>query len=193
VEAEELLRESEDPNRAADMTNRRLSAQRNTDSTRAAVADNSRWLTAQRDSASQRAAGLNKKLGLSAERNPPAAVPKDVSKPAVVKPADPKTITRLITKVFEQRDAESLKHLALALIAHPNVIAILASRDKEAARLVFARSADAPGDMNALMREACALLEGRGGGKADLAQGGGKNVSRLDEALAAAVSGIKRD
>ncbi len=71
VEAEELLRESEDPNRTVDINNRRLSAQRNSDSTRAAVADNSRWLTAQRDSASRRAAVLNKKLGLSAERDTP--------------------------------------------------------------------------------------------------------------------------
>jgi alanyl-tRNA synthetase len=129
---------------------------------------------------------------LSAERNPPAAVPKDVSKPAVVKPADPKTTTRLITKIFEQRDAESLKHLALALISHPHVVALLASRDIDAARLVFARSADAPGDMNALMREACALLEGRGGGKADLAQGGGKNVMRLEEALSQALNALKQ-
>ncbi len=98
----------------------------------------------------------------------------------------------MITKIFDQRDAESLKHLALALIVHPNVIALLVSRDKDAARLVFARSADAPGDMNRLMRDACALLEGRGGGKADLAQGGGKNVGRLEEALAGAVSGSKR-
>ena len=36
-----------------------------------------------------------------------------------------------------------------------HVIALLGSRDKEAARLVFARSADATGDMNTLMREAC--------------------------------------
>ena len=93
---------------------------------------------------------------------------------------------RVITRIFDNRDAESLKQLALALITHPKVIALLASRDKEAARLVFARSADTSGDMNALMREACALLDGRGGGKPDLAQGGGKNVARIEEALAQA-------
>jgi alanyl-tRNA synthetase len=94
----------------------------------------------------------------------------------------------VVTKIYHDRDAESLKHLAQALIAHPNTIALLGSRDQEAARLVFARSADAPGDMNALMKEACALLEGRGGGKPDLAQGGGKNVERLTEAIERASS-----
>jgi alanyl-tRNA synthetase len=90
------------------------------------------------------------------------------------------------TETFEVRDAESLKKLAQALIAHSHTIALLASRDKDMARLVFARSNDAPGDMNALMREACAMLDGRGGGRPDLAQGGGKRVDQLDEALAAA-------
>ena len=89
----------------------------------------------------------------------------------------------LITKVFDNRSADSLKHLALALIAHPQVVALLASRDGDTARLVFARSAGARGDMNALMRRACELVDGRGGGKAEMAQGGGKNVSRLNEAL----------
>jgi alanyl-tRNA synthetase len=91
--------------------------------------------------------------------------------------------TRVIARIFDNRDGESLKRLALALVAHPQMIALLGSRNKDAARLVFARSADSSGDMNALMRAACAILDGHGGGKSDLAQGGGKNVEKLSDAL----------
>ena len=103
----------------------------------------------------------------------------------------PQQPTPIISKIFDNRDADSLKQLALTVIAHPNVIALLASRDKDAARLVFARSADATGDMNALMREACAMLDGRGSGKPDLAQGGGKNVGQLAEAIAQAERNVR--
>ena len=98
--------------------------------------------------------------------------------------------TRVVTNIFDSRDAESLKKIAQALITHSRTIALLAARDKGAARLVFARSAGAPGDMNALMRDACVLLDGRGGGKPELAQGGGKNPARLDEAIEVAVRSI---
>jgi alanyl-tRNA synthetase len=89
----------------------------------------------------------------------------------------------IVTQVFEGRDAESLKKLAHAVVSHPGTIALLGSRDKDTARLVFARSADAPGDMSVLMREACVMLDGRGGGKPDMAQGGGKRVEQLEETL----------
>jgi alanyl-tRNA synthetase len=91
--------------------------------------------------------------------------------------------TRIIAQIFEGRDPETLKHVAMALISHPKTIALLGSNDKETARLVFARSEDAHGDMNALMREACVMLDGRGGGNPDMAQGGGKNGERLGEAV----------
>ncbi|MGH9871679.1 MAG: alanyl-tRNA editing protein [Pyrinomonadaceae bacterium] len=97
---------------------------------------------------------------------------------------------RIVTHIFDARDAEALKRLALALISHPNTIALLGSRDQEAARLVFARSADASGDMNVLMRDACETLDGRGGGKADMAQGGGKNVGKLEGAIDQALGSL---
>jgi alanyl-tRNA synthetase len=89
----------------------------------------------------------------------------------------------IVTRVFDGRDAESLKKLAHALMSAPGTIALLASRDRDTARLVFGRSADASGDMSALMREACTMLDGRGGGKPEMAQGGGKRVEQLEEIL----------
>ena len=89
----------------------------------------------------------------------------------------------VVTQVFDDRDAESLKKLAQALMTKPGTIALLGSRDKGVARLVFARSPDAEGDMNALMREACTMLDGRGGGRPDLAQGGGKRVVLVEEII----------
>lgn len=94
---------------------------------------------------------------------------------------------QVISRVYSNRTAESLKQLAHALISHENVVTLLASNDHETARLVFARSADAAGDMNTLMKEACALLAGRGGGKPDFAQGGGKQVEKIQEALTLAL------
>jgi alanyl-tRNA synthetase len=99
--------------------------------------------------------------------------------------------THIVTHIFADRDAESLKRLALSIINRPgHNIALLGSRDADGhtARLVFARAADAKGDMNALLREACVLLEGRGGGRPDLAQGGGTKVENLPHALQTALS-----
>ena len=97
---------------------------------------------------------------------------------------------RTITKIFDDRDADSLKHLAHALIAHSQVVALLASIEGDTARLVFARSADVAADMNAMMRKACELIDGRGGGKPDMAQGGGKKVEALAEAIAMAAQSV---
>jgi alanyl-tRNA synthetase len=83
-----------------------------------------------------------------------------------------------------------LKRIALAIIAQTRAVALLGSHDQETARLVFARSTDAPGDMNALLREACRMLDGRGGGRPDMAQGGGRNISKLAEALDSAAHSI---
>ncbi len=122
--------------------------------------------------------------GLSAQRDTPGSDRKKVSDPEGVTPSS--VSARIISRIFDDRDADSLKYLALALIGYPNTVALLGSRDGDTARLVFARSSDADGDMNSLMREACSIIGGRGGGKADMAQGGGQNVARLADAIESA-------
>jgi alanyl-tRNA synthetase len=146
---------------------------------RGAVRDSSRGLSAQRDTAGLDPKTLSDPEGVREGSGSDRIVDSSVSG------------SRVITRVFDNRDAESLKHLAQALIAHPHTVALLGSRDQGTARLVFARSEDASGDMNVLMREACEMVDGRGGGKPDLAQGGGKNVSKLGEAIEQASQSVK--
>jgi alanyl-tRNA synthetase len=92
----------------------------------------------------------------------------------------------VVTRLFEGRDAEDLRRLALAVVARLDAVALLGARDETGARLVFARGADVQIDMNALMRQACLALEGRGGGRPDLAQGGGPRAENLVQSLEAA-------
>jgi alanyl-tRNA synthetase len=146
---------------------------------REAVTDSSRGLSAQRDTRYRTGSGPGSPSGQPAwgggcDRIIGSTLSDSDSRP------------RIIAKIFDDRDADSLKYLALALIAHANTVALLGSRDGDTARLVFARSSDADGDMNSLMREACSIIGGRGGGKADMAQGGGKNVARLVDAIESA-------
>jgi alanyl-tRNA synthetase len=93
---------------------------------------------------------------------------------------------KVVARVFEGRDADDLRRLGFALAAHAGTIALLGSREGGAARLVFARSADTEADMNALVREACQTLEGRGGGRPDMAQGGGPRAEKLSDVVEAA-------
>jgi alanyl-tRNA synthetase len=93
--------------------------------------------------------------------------------------------SRIVSRIFEDRDFEELKLLAHRLVDADGVIALLATKEGGMARLVFARSANVASDMNALMKVACERLGGRGGGKPDFAQGGGSKIDELTSALEA--------
>lgn len=102
--------------------------------------------------------------------------------------AEPLGTARLVTHVFTGRTPDELRRLATALAEAGGTVALLGLAG-ERSQIVFARSADAPGDMGALLKPALAALGGRGGGSPTLAQGGGPAA---DEAAVAAVLRLAR-
>jgi alanyl-tRNA synthetase len=77
----------------------------------------------------------------------------------------------LVLRVVEA-DADGLKTLAAALVRRPGRIAVLVSSASPAA-VVVARSADVPIAASEILSRLIAQFGGKGGGRPDLAQGGG--------------------
>jgi alanyl-tRNA synthetase len=80
--------------------------------------------------------------------------------------------TRVIVEVLTGWDAVGLKAIASSLTSNAGTATILLSSELPAS-VVIARSSDIPVDANALLRGLTGRFGGRGGGKPDLAQGGG--------------------
>jgi alanyl-tRNA synthetase len=79
---------------------------------------------------------------------------------------------KIICAVFQDRDAAFIKLLAQKLTAsRTDVVALLASLASQPT-LVFAQSAGQKSNMGQLLKETLGQLGGRGGGSADMAQGG---------------------
>lgn len=93
---------------------------------------------------------------------------------------------RLVGLVLAGYSGEEARRLAMELTTQPGVYALFGVAAAERAGLIFARSAGLPLDMSALLKQALPLIQGRGGGTAGLAQGGGPGVDKLEEALAMA-------
>jgi alanyl-tRNA synthetase len=113
----------------------------------------------------------------------------EVEAAALLASAEVRGGVRLIRRVYDGRDMGDLKLLAARLVEQLGVVALLASSGEKCA-LVFVRSADAPGDMSALLKSVLAPLNGRGGGQPNMAQGGGvpADTAALTQALADAAA-----
>ena len=99
---------------------------------------------------------------------------------AAESPAGP----RLVIRRMEGFDAPGLKALALAIAAVPGCVACLISAD-DPPMVVVSRSADVSLDSSAVLRGLIERFGGKGGGRPELAQGGGL-VGPPDGILAAA-------
>jgi alanyl-tRNA synthetase len=100
---------------------------------------------------------------------------------------------RVVVQALEGWDAAGLRAIVTALTAHQRVAAALVSATLPAAAAV-ARSADVALDANAVLRTLMATFGGRGGGKADLAQGAGLagDITAMVDAARAAIGAALR-
>lgn len=90
---------------------------------------------------------------------------------------------KLIVHQLEADDSTLIRPLASTLAAQDDVIVLLGTVSNDKAQLIFARSQTLLQDMNALLKASLTVIDGRGGGKPDFAQGAGSNVDGLAEAL----------
>jgi alanyl-tRNA synthetase len=95
-----------------------------------------------------------------------------------------------VVSVYDGWPPEDLRTLAVQLVALSPCVALLGSRGDKA-HLVFAQSPGLPHDIPALLKAAVQTVGGRGGGRGDLAQGGGERPALLDEALARAAAAVR--
>jgi alanyl-tRNA synthetase len=105
-------------------------------------------------------------------------------------PAPSPASPALVVAAFDGRSPNDLRVLATRLVALAPCVALLGSRSDKA-HLVFAQSEGLPYDVPALLRAAVERLGGRGGGKGNVAQGGGDRLDLLDEALAGAAEAVR--
>jgi alanyl-tRNA synthetase len=79
---------------------------------------------------------------------------------------------RLVVDAIEGAGAPRLKALATAIASRPGHMAVLVGTDSPAA-IVVARAGDVPVDAAAVLKQLTSAFGGRGGGRPELAQGGG--------------------
>jgi alanyl-tRNA synthetase len=100
------------------------------------------------------------------------------------------TAPALVVATYDGWPPGDLRVLATRLVALAPCVALLGSR-ADKAHLVFAQSEGLPHDVPALLQAAVEHLGGRGGGRGNLAQGGGDRPDRLDEALGRARDAVR--
>ena len=80
--------------------------------------------------------------------------------------------TKLVAN-FVEADAQLLREVVSYIIEQPGRIVLLGTINGEQVNYAFGRSTNLKVDMGNLLKESARLTGGKGGGRADFAQGGG--------------------
>lgn len=89
---------------------------------------------------------------------------------------------RIVKKVFTGRDFKEITSLAGKIGKLNSAIALLGLKS-DTAQMVYVRSQDVNIKINELFKETLPLINGKGGGNPQSAQGGGSDISNLESAL----------
>jgi len=103
---------------------------------------------------------------------------------ALVQQAEALDNCQLICQQFEQREVSHIKLLANYLQEQPNTVTLFTVINDEKLTAIFARSDGMPLHMGNLLREALNEFGGSGGGRPELAQGGGVEAEEVEAFLA---------
>lgn len=98
----------------------------------------------------------------------------------------------IVSKIFLKEDIKELQTMASILNQMPRAVILLATVN-ERAQIIFTRSKELKLDMNQLFKEVIPLIDGKGGGNAITAQGGGNLISNLEGLMEAAVFKLKKE
>jgi alanyl-tRNA synthetase len=90
---------------------------------------------------------------------------------------------RLLEMTFSDRSIQQLQQFAHQAVAQaPDVVCLLAATG-EKLQLVFARGAEVNVAVNQLIKDTLPIIDGKGGGNAAMAQGGGQPTRPAQEVL----------
>lgn len=98
----------------------------------------------------------------------------------------------VISKIYKGENVRYLNKLATKVTEKDNHVILLATYEEDKVNLIFAASKNMDKiNISNVLKDAIVLIDGKGGGSKILAQGGGKNISNLDNAMEYAKRKVK--
>lgn len=98
----------------------------------------------------------------------------------------------IVKNIYEEGDTKHISKVATKIVEGNKAIVLFANRSGDRVNLIFMCSKELKGiSMDALLKDAITLVDGRGGGSAFAAQGGGKNNNNLHSLINYAVMKVK--
>ncbi len=102
---------------------------------------------------------------------------------------------KVLTKIVEGLDSSAMRNLSDTLLGKmKSGVVVLGRKDEDKVSLIVRSSNDIKGRVQAgqVIKEIATIVGGRGGGKPDMAEGGGNQPEKLEEALEASYGVIEK-